>query len=152
MPDRIKDMGASVRARLLNVAKARAVSFDLILNRYAIERLLYRLSVSEHAGRFILKGATLMMTWLDEPHRGTRDLDLLGFGDSEPEVVLAMFRDVCAQPVADDRISSTRLASESSAFAMSLSTAGCACARLRHWPARRCAKNTNASQPRVTQP
>lgn len=104
MPDRIKDMGASVRARLLNLAKARAVSFDLILNRYAIERLLYRLSVSDHAGRFVLKGATLMMTWLDEPHRGTRDLDLLGFGDSEPDRLLNMFRDVCAQPVGHDGI------------------------------------------------
>ena len=79
-------MGASVRARLLAISKANGQVFELVLNRYAVERLLYRLSVSAHARRFVLKGATLLMTWLAAPHRGTRDLDLLGFGDAlEPE-------------------------------------------------------------------
>lgn len=102
MPDRVKDIGASVRARLFNIAKAQNAPFDLVLNRYAIERLLYRLSVSTHAASFVLKGATLLMTWLDEPHRGTRDLDLLGFGDSAPDRLLAVFRDVLAASAPED--------------------------------------------------
>lgn len=68
-------MGASVRARLLNLAKASGQSFDLVLTRFALERLLFRLSQSRYADRFVLKGAMLLMSWLAEPHRGTRDLD-----------------------------------------------------------------------------
>ncbi|MDZ4759865.1 MAG: nucleotidyl transferase AbiEii/AbiGii toxin family protein [Alphaproteobacteria bacterium] len=95
-PEPKKNKGASVRARLLAISKANGQVFDLVLNRYAVERLLYRLSVSGHAERFVLKGATLLMTWLDAPHRGTRDLDLLGFGDSDGEKMLAVFREVMA--------------------------------------------------------
>jgi predicted nucleotidyltransferase component of viral defense system len=104
MPEKKKDMGASVRARLANIAKAKDQSFDLVLNRYVIERVLYRLSVSKHAHHFVLKGATLLMTWLDTPHRGTRDLDLLGFGDDQPDVLAKVFSNVLAQPVEDDGI------------------------------------------------
>lgn len=89
-------MGASVRARLLAISKAKGQIFDLVLNRYAVERLLYRLSVSAHAGRFVLKGATLLMTWLDAPHRGTGDLDLLGLGDPDGEKMLVVFREMMA--------------------------------------------------------
>jgi predicted nucleotidyltransferase component of viral defense system len=96
MPEPKKNMGASVRARLLAISKAKGQIFDLVLNRYAVERLLYRLSVSAHAQRFVLKGATLLMTWLDTPHRGTRDLDLLGFGDPDGDKMLAVFREVMA--------------------------------------------------------
>lgn len=104
MPKTPKNIAASVRARLLTLAKARDVSFDLIANRYVIERLLYRLGASPHAHMFVLKGATLLMTWLDAPHRGTRDLDLLGFGDPGPDRLLAMFRDILAQDVPDDGV------------------------------------------------
>lgn len=101
MADKIKDMGASVRARLLNISKQQGQSFDLVLARFAKERLLYRLSTSPHAQRFVLKGATLLMTWLEEPHRGTRDLDLLGFGDPSADAVLDVFREILAQEVND---------------------------------------------------
>jgi hypothetical protein len=75
----------------------------LVLTRFALERLLFRLSQSPHAGRFVLKGAMLMMSWFDDPHRGTRDLDLLGFGDPEPDLMLKTFRDILAQQ-ADDGV------------------------------------------------
>lgn len=94
---KIKNVGASVRARLLNFARENNQQFDLVLARYANERLLYRLSISPHAGRFVLKGAALLMTWLKEPHRGTRDVDLLGFGDSDPDAMLGVFREVLAE-------------------------------------------------------
>ncbi|TPK82541.1 nucleotidyl transferase AbiEii/AbiGii toxin family protein [Mesorhizobium sp. B2-4-13] len=99
----IKNVGASVRARLLQLAKASGQSFDLVLTRFTLERLLFRLSRSPHANRFILKGAMLMMSWFDDPHRGTRDLDLLGFGDPSAEPMLATFRDILAQD-ADDGV------------------------------------------------
>ncbi len=54
----LTNLGASVRQRLLNLAKARGEDFDLVLTRFALERLLYRLSVSSHSDRFILKGAS----------------------------------------------------------------------------------------------
>ena len=88
MAKELKNIGASVRARLLQVAKASGQSFDLVLTRFALERLLFRLSQSRHADRFVLKGAMLMMSWFEDPHCGTRDLDLLGFGDPEPEAML----------------------------------------------------------------
>lgn len=93
--DKVKNLAASVRQRLLNVAKLRGDDFDLVLSRYALERLLYRMSVSPHAERFLLKGALLFMVWGLDDHRPTRDADLLGFGDSEPDAVAAAFRQIC---------------------------------------------------------
>ncbi|MCY3995613.1 MAG: nucleotidyl transferase AbiEii/AbiGii toxin family protein [Rhodobacter sp.] len=93
----IKNMGASVRARLLNVSKERGQNYQLVLTRYANERLLYRLAESVHADRFVLKGAVLLMAWFDEPFRGTRDVDLLGHGDPDPAVVLGVFQDILAR-------------------------------------------------------
>ena len=86
-----RNVGASVRARLLQVGRRTGQNFELVLNRYAVERLLYRLSRSRHADRFVLKGAMLLMTWFDEPFRVSRDLDLLGCGDPAPETVLEIF-------------------------------------------------------------
>jgi Nucleotidyl transferase AbiEii toxin, Type IV TA system len=96
-----RDIGASVRARLLTLSRDKGQPFDLLLTRYAIERLLYRLSVSAHRDRFVLKGAMLMTIWFDDPHRPTRDVDLLGYGDSAPEPMLEVFRNVCAIKVDD---------------------------------------------------
>lgn len=101
MDKEIKNIGASVRARLLQVSKTSGQTFDLVLTRFALERLLFRLSQSPHADRFVLKGAMLMMSWFNDPHRGTRDLDLLGFGDPSAEPMLATFREILAQKAAD---------------------------------------------------
>lgn len=101
MAKEIKNIGASVRARLLQVSKTSGQTFDLVLTRFALERLLFRLSQSPHADRFVLKGAMLMMSWFDDPHRGTRDLDLLSFGDPSAEPMLATFREILAQEAAD---------------------------------------------------
>lgn len=99
-----RNIGASVRARLLNLAKERNQPFDVLLTRYTLERLLYRLSVSAHRERFVLKGAMLMTAWLDDPLRPTRDLDLLGFGNPDPVAVIAAFGEICAVKV-DDAVS-----------------------------------------------
>ena len=95
---------ASIRARLLNKAKADGVEFELMLTRFALERLLYRLSVSPYRDQLLLKGALLFDVWFDEPRRPTRDADFLGFGPADPERLAGMFRDICAIH-ADDGIS-----------------------------------------------
>lgn len=81
------NVAASVRTRLLNIAKAQGVDFNRILVRFALECILYRLSQSPHADRFLLKGALLFTLWYDMPHRATRDADLLGFGANDLESV-----------------------------------------------------------------
>lgn len=78
-----KNLAASVRARLLNVAKVRGVDFNQVLIRFALVRILYRMSQSAHAERFLLKGALLFTLWYDMPHHATRDADLLGLGPSD---------------------------------------------------------------------
>lgn len=97
----MNNVAASVRARLLNVAKAQGVDFHQVLVRFALERMLYRLSQSEHADHFLLKGALLFTLWYDMPHRATRDADLLGFGASDLESVAQTFRDIASVAVDD---------------------------------------------------
>ena len=89
-----KDIAASVRARLLKLAKIEGSDFDQILVRFALERMLYRLSQSAHADRFLLKGALLFALWYDQPHRHTRDADLLGLGASDLASVAQAFREI----------------------------------------------------------
>jgi predicted nucleotidyltransferase component of viral defense system len=96
-----RNIGASVRARLLNLARERGQVFDLLLTRYALERLLYRLSISDHRDRFVLKGAILVTTWFDDPHRPTRDLDLLGFGEASSDAMLAIWKEICETALDD---------------------------------------------------
>ncbi len=92
----MNDPAASVRARLLNLAKAQNVDFNQILVRFSLERLLYRLSQSPHAPKFVLKGALLFTVWYDMPHRATRDADFLGFGASDLRSLEQSFQDICA--------------------------------------------------------
>jgi len=98
-----KDRAASVRARLLALAKTENSQFEGVLVRFALERLLYRLSISAHADRFVLKGALLFNLWYAMPHRATRDADLLGFGSSDLESLRQVFSDI-AGIEADDGI------------------------------------------------
>jgi predicted nucleotidyltransferase component of viral defense system len=95
------NLAASVRARLLNLAKKQGVDFNQVLVRFALERILYRLSQSNHADQFLLKGALLFTLWYDMPHRSTRDADLLGFGPSDLESIAKTFRDIAGIEVLD---------------------------------------------------
>lgn len=92
---------ASIRARLLDVARERGDEFSLVLNRYAVERYLYRLSISRWAEQFVLKGALLFDLWFDEPHRPTRDADFLGFGPDDAATAMTIVTDICAIEVDD---------------------------------------------------
>jgi predicted nucleotidyltransferase component of viral defense system len=102
MKDRPTNLPASVGARLRNLARERGMNLELILRRYALERLLLRLSLSPHRDRFVLKGAMLFTAWLSDPFRSTQDLDLLGFGDATTRSIATTFRDVFWQNSSDD--------------------------------------------------
>jgi predicted nucleotidyltransferase component of viral defense system len=93
-----------VRARLLDQSRKEQSDFQLLLTRYVLERLLYRLSVSEYRHRFILKGALLLSVWVGDHYRPTRDLDLLGYGDTRPEELTNAFRAICAEAVIEDGV------------------------------------------------
>ncbi len=99
---KVKNLPASVKARLTNLAREQKEDFQELLSRYGRERLLYRLSVSEFQERFVLKGALLFAYWTGAPHRPTRDLDLLGYGDPDIAVLEKVFRDLCAVEVQPD--------------------------------------------------
>jgi hypothetical protein len=90
------NMGASVRARLRTIARERNQPFQLLLTRFVLERLLYRLSSTPHRDRFVLKGAMLMTAWFEDPFRPTQDLDLLGTGNPDPDAMLGIFREIFA--------------------------------------------------------
>lgn len=95
-------LAQSVQVRLVRHAREIGVDPNLVLTRYAVERFLYRLSRSPHAERFVLKGALLLLAWLGETLRPTRDADLLGFGDLPDEELLRIFREVCGVQVEPD--------------------------------------------------
>lgn len=97
-----QNVAHSIRERLLNLAKARNEEFQNFLMRYALERWLYRLSLTEHRERFVLKGAMLFAVWSDEPHRPTQDLDLLGLGSASISELEIVFREICAAPAGED--------------------------------------------------
>ena len=104
MARELRNIGASVRARLLARARVENTDFQILLTRYALERLLYRLSVSDQRERFVLKGAMLLTIWQGDPFRPTRDLDLLGQGDPDPAIVAASIRSICSVEVPDDGV------------------------------------------------
>ena len=95
------NLSASILARLLTLAKQRGDDYNLLLNRFGMERLLTRISISPHAERFLLKGALLFALWYDNPHRPTRDADLLGFGPDDEANLIATFREIAAMDLGD---------------------------------------------------
>jgi hypothetical protein len=90
-----KDKAESIRHQLRNALRERGEDMQFGLQRYAIERFLYRFGVSPHRDRFILKGAALFALWGGAIYRPTRDLDFTGYGSSEEEDVVAALRDIC---------------------------------------------------------
>ncbi|MBW1660268.1 MAG: nucleotidyl transferase AbiEii/AbiGii toxin family protein [Deltaproteobacteria bacterium] len=88
----------------MNQAKIQGEDFNLLLVRYGIERLLYRLSISSHADEFVLKGASLFLVWKGQSYRVTRDADLLGFGSADTERISTVFIEVCLVSYDDDGV------------------------------------------------
>ena len=98
----VKDVSASVHQKLITISREQAEDPNIVFIRYAVERLLYRLSVSKESTKFILKGAMLFSVWTQAPHRSTRDLDLLGYGEPSSGRIEAFMRSLCSMAVEDD--------------------------------------------------
>jgi len=98
----LTNVSQSVRDRLMNTARETGENFQVILVRYATERLMYRISRSEHRNRFVLKGAWLFYLW-EIPRRATRDVDFLGHGKNSEDEIEALFRKIVpVEPDIDD--------------------------------------------------
>ena len=97
-----RDVAASVRARLANLAKENQRPFQEVLQYFGLERFLYRFSRTQHCGRFLLKGALMFRVWGAPDTRPTRDIDLLGYVDNEIKTLEAMVKETCDLGVEDD--------------------------------------------------
>lgn len=84
----------SIRQRLRNALRARGEDVTVGLQRYAVERFLYRLGRSRHRERFVLKGGALFAIW-GTAYRPTRDVDFTGYGSSDPQDVIGACREIC---------------------------------------------------------
>jgi len=102
MAKNIKNTAASVHRRLLNKAKDTTRPFNEIMQHFAIERFIYRLSKSPHADRFLLKGALMFLAWTGPESRPTMDIDFLGKLDNSLEVIAAVVKDACKMEVEPD--------------------------------------------------
>ena len=94
-----RDLGASVRQRLLNQSRAPNRPFQDLLQYFAMERFLYRLAKSPHADRFILKGALLLTAWRAPVSRPTMDIDLAGRTNNQPDHIQELVSAVCGAAV-----------------------------------------------------
>jgi len=97
MNDNKAAQAASIRARLLNLSREKKIDFNRILTIYGLERLLYRLSVSEYRDEFVLKGAMLFSYWSGDAYRATRDVDFLKSGDASITYLSQVFKRLCEQ-------------------------------------------------------
>lgn len=90
----LKNTAASIRQKLLNISKQNNLDYNLILTRYSMERLLYRLGISKYSKRFVLKGASLFLIWNQKFHRVTRDADFLGYGNLDSKSLKNIFTEI----------------------------------------------------------
>ena len=98
------NVAASVRARLRNKMHDTGLEFQFLLARYACERFLYRLGASPMRDRCILKGASLLAVWMDEPYRATRDVDVLALDGADEPYVRQVVATICGVPCPEDAL------------------------------------------------
>lgn len=100
--EKLSDVAASVKQRLLNYSREQKSDFNLVQTRYAVERLLYRVAQSNYANDFLLKGAMLFVLWETNPHRPTKDVDLLFLPEKDAQALEQIFKTVCSVLVEED--------------------------------------------------
>jgi len=98
------NVAASVKQRLLNRARERTEDFNLLLTKYGLERILYRIGQSDYKDSFVLKGALLFELWTEQRYRPTRDADFLSTGDNNPERYQQIFEEICDMNDDDDGV------------------------------------------------
>lgn len=101
MAEKPRNSSASVRQRLLNIAREQGRVFEVVLVTYGLERLLYRLSKSKYRDSFVLKGGMLVTVWIGDENRVTRDVDFTGLGDASQDHLISVFSQIMSKP-ADD--------------------------------------------------
>ena len=99
-----RDLGASVRQRLLNQSRTQGRPFQEMLQYFAMERFLYRLAKSPFADRFVLKGALLLTAWRAPLSRPTMDIDLAGRTSNELDHIHWLVGEVCGLATEPDGI------------------------------------------------
>lgn len=99
-----KNSAASIRQRLLNIAREQKIEFQLILTCFALERFLYRLSQSKYSNAFVLEGGMLFQVWGGAMHEPTRDLDLLSFGEHDIAYFTETIKEIYNQERLNDSI------------------------------------------------
>lgn len=125
----VTNRAASVKDRLLALSREQGRIFEVVLVRYALERLLCRLSVSPKRHEFILKGGMLVSIWLENANRETRDIDFLGHGDAQEAALTDTFREIMAIAMDDglafdlDAIESSSIREETEYAGVRLKTA-----------------------------
>lgn len=107
MAREISNRAASIKQQLSNLARSEGRVFEIVMIRYALERLLFRLSVSDKADRFILKGGMLVTLWLEGDNRETRDVDFLGYGQGDGETLKSTFAEIMAVELDDGLVFDT---------------------------------------------
>jgi len=98
----VKNTAASVRERLLQRAKSSPEDFQFVLMRYGVERLMFRLSQSTHAGDFVLKGAMLYLVWTGTQYRTIKNMDLLALRSASVDGLESVFRSLCEMDSVED--------------------------------------------------
>lgn len=101
---KIRNVPASIRQRLLNLAREQGIRFNSVLQRYAAERFLYRLSISAQVNRFTLKGAALFRVWTGQEMRPTRDVDFLSVGPEDHAAIRSALNAICGSPCPEDGV------------------------------------------------
>jgi hypothetical protein len=104
MAGKTKNIAASVHQRLRNKARESSRPFNELLQHFAIERFIYRLSKGPHADRFVLKGALMFSAWTGSISRPTMDIDLLGKIENRLESVVAVVKEACEMEAENDGI------------------------------------------------
>jgi hypothetical protein len=104
MSKSVVNVAASIRQRLLNLSRERKEDFGLVVTKYGLERILYRMAKSRHRELFVLKGAMLFELWTEQRYRPTRDADFLARGENNPERFIEIFKEICGIKVEDDGI------------------------------------------------
>lgn len=99
-----RNVSASIRQRLLDRSRKAGRTFNEVLQYFAMERFLFRLSMSPYANRFILKGAMMLSVWHAADARSTMDIDVLGKLDNAEDAVKGAIREILATPVSEDGI------------------------------------------------
>ncbi|MCL5266955.1 MAG: nucleotidyl transferase AbiEii/AbiGii toxin family protein, partial [Bacteroidetes bacterium] len=102
MPKGITNLPASVHQKLLNKATETSRLFNELLQYFAMERFIYRLSKTDHASKFVLKGALMFSVWGSPASRPTKDIDLLGKTSNDIRAIEKIMRDACRIKVEPD--------------------------------------------------